>query len=82
MRTTKHAGRRIRQRGFSEFTLEIVRKHGHQEGAPGGAIRIFFGRKEYQRTVQELKRAIQMLDRAKGGAMIVQDGDLLTVYKR
>lgn len=81
MKTTKHAKKRISQRGFSNFTLDIIQKYGNSKKAPGGAINIFFGNKEYQRVIEELKRAIQLMDRAKNGNIIIKGDRILTVYK-
>lgn len=81
MNLTKHAQKRVNQRGFSGLVLDIVLKHGIRKYAPGGAIKIFFGKKEYQKVVGELKRAIQLMDKAKGNNIILQDDHILTVYK-
>ena len=82
MKLTEHARKRARQRGFSKISLNIIRECGRTERAPGGAVRIFFGKKEYQKALIEFKRAIQTLDKAKGGTIIVEDDDVLTVYHR
>ena len=81
MKLTKHAGKRKRQRGFSRFSLDIIMECGRSEKAPGGATRIFFGRKEYQDAIEEFKKAIQMLDKAKGGTIVITDDKILTIYK-
>jgi hypothetical protein len=80
MRLTRHAQRRLRQRGFSNLSLDIIRKCGRTEKAPGGALKIFFGNKEHQEAVAELKRTIQVLDKAKGGALIMENECVLTIY--
>ncbi|PKN67839.1 MAG: hypothetical protein CVU57_01090 [Deltaproteobacteria bacterium HGW-Deltaproteobacteria-15] len=78
---SRHARRRGRQRGFSEETMDVIRRCGRVEKAPGGALRVFFGVKEYQRAVSEFKQAIHLLGRAKGGVMIIRDEEVITVYK-
>lgn len=80
MKTTKHAIKRIRQRGFSQLSIDMIRQFGRLERAPGGASRLVFGNKEYQKAVKEFKRAIQVLDKARGGSIIIKDDSLLTVY--
>lgn len=80
MKTTKHATKRSRQRGFSKLSMDLIRQFGRQERAPGGATKLVFGNKEYQKAVQEFKRAIQMLDKARGGTMVIADDNMLTVY--
>lgn len=94
---TRHAETRKQQRGFSFKTMEIIQRYGRCEIVSGGAIRFFFGNKEHDRAVRDLKgraalsggrkgrrrsgpRSIQMLDRAKGGAIVYKDGQVLTVY--
>ena len=81
MNITDHAQKRINQRGFSNHVLGIILEHGDRGYAPGGATKIFLGKKEYQKVVGELKRAIQIMDKAKGGNLILQDDCILTVYK-
>ena len=81
MRLTKHATKRKKQRGFSNFSLQMIQKYGRCENAPGGATKINFGKREYQRTVHEFKKVIQLLDKVKGGSLIIKDGYVVTVYK-
>ncbi len=58
MNLTDHAQKRIKQRGFSDLILDIVLKYGFKGYAPGGATKIFFGKKEYQKVVGELKEIV------------------------
>lgn len=81
MNYTKHAKIRAKQRGFSKYILEIILDCGSQKMAFGGATKVFFGNKEYQNAVGELKRTLQLLDKAKGGNIIISGNDLITVYK-
>jgi len=81
MKLTKHAEKRKNQRGFSRFTLDIIENFGHMERAPGGATKIFLGKRDCLKAAQELKRVIQILDKAKGGNLIISEGAIITVYK-
>ena len=81
MELTKHAQKRVQQRGFSDFTIGIIEEFGRTSSAPGGAEKIFVGDKEHQLVTQELKKAIQLMDRAKGGYLVVRGNKILTVYK-
>jgi hypothetical protein len=82
MKFTQHAEKRKKQRGFSDQIVKIIKRHGRSMRAPGGATRIFFGKKEYQKMTEELRKAIRILDRAKGGSLVISpDQSLLTVYK-
>lgn len=81
MNMTDHAKVRQKQRGISNIALNIIEQNGRYEKAPGGALKIFFGFKEYQRTIEDLKRTIQMLDKVKGGTLIINKDRIVTVYK-
>lgn len=78
---TKHSQIRKQQRGFSDFSLKIIQNFGREENAPGGATKITLGKREYQLVIGELKRAIQMLDKAKDGKIIYSNDQIITVYK-
>ena len=81
MKLTKHAEKRKNQRGFSSHLVEIIVDRGEQRPAPGGATNVYLGDKEYQVAVSEVKQFLQILDKAKGGSLIIKDNDILTVYK-
>jgi hypothetical protein len=81
MELTKHAKLRQDERGIPNSLLDVILENGIPTDAPGGAIKIFFGKREHQKTVSALKKVIQMLDKAKGGTLIVKDDNILTVYK-
>jgi hypothetical protein len=81
MKLTQHAQKRSRQRGFSKQIIDIIMSQGRKKNAPGGAMKIFIGRRECQAVISELKRAIQVMDRAKDATMIIKDDRILTVYK-
>ena len=69
------------ENGLPPSILDIIMKNGVSKKAPGGATRIFLGNKEYQKTISELKQAIQLLDKVKGGNIIISEDRILTVYK-
>jgi hypothetical protein len=81
MNKTKHLVKRQCQRGISDYLLDIIEKNGKYLRAPGGAIKIYLGTREYQNIVHETKRFLQALDKAKGGTIIICDSAMLTVYK-
>ena len=82
MKISLHSKKRIKQRGFSRAALDIIKRYGRIEYAPGGAVRIFFGKKERQLMVTDFKKTIQMLDKTQGGTLIVKDNELITAYHR
>lgn len=81
MKMSQHAKTRKKQRGFSNFVLNMILEHGRCETARGGAMKIYFGNKEYQSIIAELKKAIQALDKAKGGSMIIAEDKIVTIIK-
>ena len=81
MLMTEHARIRGRQRGFSKQVIDIILKNGKKLNAPGEAMKLFIGKREYQAVVSELKRAIQAMDKAKNTTLIIADNRILTVYK-
>ncbi|MDP2160426.1 MAG: hypothetical protein Q8K02_08095 [Flavobacterium sp.] len=81
MNKTKHLVKRQCQRGISDYLLNIIEENGKYRRVPGGGIKIHLGNREYQNIVHETKRFLQVLDKAKGGTIIIHDSDMLTVYK-
>lgn len=81
MKLTKHAQERSRQRGFSNLFISLIEQFGRTEKAAGGAVRVFFGKKEYELARHELKRILQLLDKVNGSALIVDGDSILTMYK-
>jgi hypothetical protein len=79
---TNHAKKRIKQRGFSKIPLEIILGYGTHEQAPGGATKVFLGKKTHQKIVEELKQTIQLMDKAKGSTLIIHGNRILTAYKK
>lgn len=81
MKLSKHAESRSRQRGFSSLYISLIEEFGRTMDAPGGAKKIFFGKKEYDAARHELKKVLQLLDKVNGSAMIVVNDNILTMYK-
>ncbi len=81
MNKTKHLIKRQQQRGIPDYLLNIIEYKGRYLKAPGGATKIYFGDREYQEIVQETKHFLQMLDKAKGGTIIIHENAMLTAYK-
>jgi hypothetical protein len=55
MKMTKHARQKQRRRGMTNFDLEVIECYGTLENAPGGAIKIFVGKRERQKIIGYLK---------------------------
>ena len=81
MKLTNHAHVRSRQRGFSSIYISLIEEFGRTMDAPGGAKKIFFGKKEFEAARHELKKVLQLLDKVNGSSLIVAGDNILTMYK-
>lgn len=77
---TKHASKRIRQRGITKNLLSCVIKHGTVEYSAGGATKTYLTRRDANKAISELKRNIRSIERAAGKSIIEKEGKILTVY--
>ena len=84
MNLTKHAKKRMRQRGLSRDALSIIEYYGKYSHAPGGAIKITFGKKEHQKATSELKQMQQLIDKAKDSGIIYDEphDTAITTFKQ
>ena len=82
MKLTRHCEERKRQRGFTDYALNIILNHGCVDAAPDGALKITLSNREYQALVGGFKKAIQMMDKAKNGNLIIKGEHLITCYKK
>ena len=78
---TNHAVDRSTKRNISDMMLEIIETNGKIEHVKGGAIKIFFGKKESANAISELKKMIKLIEKSSGGTLIVSENKALTVYK-
>jgi hypothetical protein len=81
MKLSKHAVDRIRQRCISMAALNVIWKYGRESFAPGGAVKYFFGKNEYQHALNDREERADVLDRVKGCTIVVIDGTIITVYR-
>jgi len=81
MKLTQHTKERMSQRNITHEVFDIILNNGRISHAPGGALKIFFGNKEAGQIISELKNTIKLIERAKGGTLVVKDKEALTVYK-
>ena len=82
MMTSKHAKIRSKQRGISEGLLGVIEAYGRCERAPGGVTQIFFGQREHQRLVTDLKRLIQHIDKIRNCSLIADGNTIITVQRQ
>ena len=77
---TKHASKRIRQRGITKNLLTCLIKHGTVEYCTGGATKTYLTRRDANIAISALKRRIRSIERAAGKSIIEKKGKILTVY--
>jgi hypothetical protein len=77
---SKHAAKRMRQRGVSSEKARLILEHGNHFRASGGAVRCMITKQQIADHVRDLKREIRCWESLRGTALIVaDDGDLITV---
>lgn len=69
------------QRAISNDVLEVVLSLGIFKSAKGSDEKIFFGKKQSQEAISELKRIIHIVEKAKNTKIIIADGKIITTYK-
>jgi hypothetical protein len=80
---TTHCRMRMRQRGISANTLELLLRHGQERAAPGGASMILADRQSIAARIQFLKSEMRQLESLRDVALIVaEDGSAITVEHR
>jgi hypothetical protein len=80
---TTHCRKRMRQRGISANTLELLLRHGQERAAPGGASMILADRRLIAAKIQGLKTEMKQLEALRDVALIVaEDGSAITVEHR
>lgn len=80
MKPSQHAMKRMQQRGIRKQTLELLLIFGGLKLGKGNAIKFFIGKKESNQAVAELKKVIQLLDKARGRTMVISEDKIITVY--
>lgn len=82
MRTTLHAKQRCQSRGIPADCREILLRHGTPISCPGDATAYYLTEKDRSTAMNECRRLLQVLDRARNAAIIVgEDGTCITAYK-
>lgn len=73
---TEHASRRIRQRGFRDRDVGVILENGTptHEG-------VLLTGKDVAERVTEYRRRIAELERLRGAAIFLKDGQVLSVYR-
>lgn len=82
MTITKHAARRLQQRGFTQTTIDLILQFGIEYHRPGGAVEYLFTGKsavDLQRDMNDYKN---MISKLRGKALLFNNGQLRTAYYR
>ena len=83
MRKTRHVLVRCGQRGIQERFLRLVVENGTPMPRPGNATAYCLQENDRARMIEERKREIQALDKARGLAVVTgEDGTIITTYHR
>lgn len=74
-RLTKHAQKRLSQRGIRQKDLELLMKHGSevQDG-------YFMTNRDADRVIRRLKETIRALERLKGKRAVVTENAVVTAF--
>jgi len=81
MQMTNHANKRKQQRCISNTTIEIIKQYGRELPASNGCKRIFFGNKEYNNLIFDIKKTLHYLEKARGASLIVNNDKVVTLYE-
>lgn len=73
---SKHAARRVRQRGLRDRDVELVLDHGTPVAEDG----VVLLNQDAEREIARRKQEIQALERLRGCKVVVADGRVITCY--
>lgn len=73
---SKHAARRVRQRGLRDRDVELVLDHGTPLAGDG----VILLNRDAEREIARRKQEIQALERLRGCKVILSDGTIVTCY--
>ena len=82
MHLTHHAIQRLQQRGIPQSVSEVIYEFGEPVNRPGGALAYRLQDRVANELIQDLKRTITQIDKARKKTLIVDDhtGSVLTGY--
>ena len=75
---SRHAARRVRQRGLRDRDVELVLDHGTPVAGDG----VILLNRDAEREITRRKKEIQALDRLRGCKVVLSDGTIVTCYHR
>jgi len=84
MKFSKHASDRMQGRGFKKMDINTLKEIGDVENAPGGAFMIKINKRAKNRLISNMKRQINLVERASKKAVIISADDFtaITAYNR
>jgi len=75
-RISKHGEERMNQRGFRKRDLDLLLRYGH--GCRDGVL---LDKQATNQAVRQLKREISDLERLSGTFLVLQGGEVTTLYR-
>jgi len=82
MTITKHAARRLQQRGFTQTEVDLIYEYGMEFHRPYGAVEYMFTRKSALEVERHMKIHKGLISKLRGKSLLFADGMLLTAYYR
>ena len=82
MDISKHATVRCQQRAIPKFLVDLIMEIGTEYSKPGGAIEYSVRMKDKNRIISYLKHLINSVERATNKAVLIIDGQIITVYHK
>jgi len=82
MKKSKHAIKRLQQRGFREDDVDLVVGFGQESFCGGGATKYFLSHQNAKETIAFLQLMIKRLQSLAGkGVVVAEDGTMVTAMK-
>jgi hypothetical protein len=83
MKKTKHAEKRIQQRGIKNSCIDLISAYGEQKQRLGNARSFLLTRKRADKIISSCKKFIHLVEMSKGIEIIVSnDNKVITAYHR
>ena len=82
MNFSKHAIARSQQRGIPKNVIDLIMEFGTPQLKTGGAIEFIVLKKDKKRIITHLKRLINLIDKTKNKAVLINNKHVITVYRK
>lgn len=84
MKMTKHATKRLQQRGIMRESVDHILAFGTPTALPGNALGFFLKRKVAADIITQLKKRMRQIERSAGKIIVVDkdDDSIITIYHK